>query len=90
MAINYGTSAGVTNTNSGSYERVYVQGSKGNVIKEFKKYAREEMVTESLPENAVLPSIAATPTTFQGYELRISNTDFTREFYTVVTFKQIP
>lgn len=90
MAINYGTSAGITRTNSGSYDRLYVQGSKGTVIKDFKKYLREEIVTESLPETAALPAISPVPVTFQGYELRITNNDFVRQVYTVVTFKAIP
>jgi len=81
MAFTYGTPASTTlsETVATTFERVFVQGADGDVVKSFKKFAKGENVTEVYDlGRSTLPTLATGSMSngaTVGYEYRESNTD---------------
>jgi hypothetical protein len=88
MAVVYGVTGGQSKTNNFTNELVAVQGAKGTVVSFVKKYRRTEITTETLPDSLSIPSLATVPTWIR-FEVRMSNTDFARQFETTVTYSTI-
>jgi hypothetical protein len=80
MAFTYGTPASTTlsETVATTFERIFVQGADGDVVKGFKKYAQGEAKTETYSTLTTLGSLASGSMSngaTVGYEYRESNTD---------------
>jgi hypothetical protein len=88
MAILYGVTTGQSLTSNFTNEMVAVQGAKGTVVSFVKKYRRTEITKETLPDSLSIPSLATVPTWIR-FEVRMSNTDFARQFETTVTYNTI-
>ena len=88
MIYGTGTSAGVRVTVNNTNEHMFVAGVSGSVVTVIKKYQKIETTTETLPDSISLPNLSTTPT-WTRYELRLSNTDFARESYTVTSYGTI-
>ena len=87
--MTYGVSGAITQNDNHSQDYLFVTGTNGTVVKHFKKYRRQETVSETLPDSFIIPVMS--PCSAAGFrkELRLSPTDFARLTVTAVTFSTI-